>query len=80
MYKGGKTRVEITEDIDDLNNSEKILAIGTSKTIKYEFQIVPELMQKYFQIEEEENKQILDVINKQIIQKINFSQFIVLED
>lgn len=79
IYKGGKTRVEITEDIDDLN-SEKILAIGTSKTIKYEFQTVPELMQKYFQIEEEENKQILDVINKQIIQKINFSQFIVLED
>lgn len=79
IYKGGKTRVEITEDIDDLNNSEKILAIGTSKTIKYEFQTVPELMQKYFQIEEEENKQILDVINKQIIQKINFSQFIVLE-
>ncbi|OEK71290.1 hypothetical protein AST01_03550 [Staphylococcus equorum] len=79
IYKGGKTRVEITEDIDDLNNSEKILAIGTSKTIKYEFQTVPELMQKYFQIEEEEeNKQILDVINKQIIQKINFSQFIVL--
>ncbi len=37
-------------------------------------------MQKYFQIEEEENKQILDVINKQIIQTINFSQFIVLED
>ncbi|MDT3967670.1 SIR2 family protein, partial [Staphylococcus saprophyticus] len=80
IYKGGKTRVEITEDIDDLNNSEKILAIGTSKTIKYEFQTVPELMQKYFQIEEEENKQILDVINKQIIQTINFSQFIVLED
>lgn len=72
IYKGGKTRVEITEDIDDLNNSEKILAIGTSKTIKYEFQTVPELMQKYFQIEEEENKQILDVINNQIIQKINF--------
>lgn len=72
IYKGGKTRVEITEDIDDLNNSEKILAIGTSKTIKYEFQIVPELMQKYFQTEEEENKQILDVINKQIIQKNQF--------
>lgn len=48
IYKGGKTRVEITEDIDDLNNSEKILAIGTSKTIKYEFQTVPELMQKIF--------------------------------
>lgn len=76
IYKGGKTRVEITEDIDDLNNSEKILAIGTSKTIKYEFQTVPELMQKYFQIEEEENKQILDVINKQIIQKINFTNLL----
>ncbi|MEB7717512.1 SIR2 family NAD-dependent protein deacylase [Staphylococcus equorum] len=73
IYIGGKTRVEITEDIDDLNNSEKILAIGTSKTIKYEFHTVPELMQKYFQIEEEENKQILDIINKQIIQKNQFS-------
>ncbi|WP_436866091.1 SIR2 family protein [Staphylococcus pseudoxylosus] len=72
IYKGGKTKVEITEDIDDLNNSEKILAIGSTKTIKYEFQTVPELMQKYFQIEEEENKQILDVINKQIIQKNQF--------
>ena len=72
IYIGGKTRVEITEDIDDLNNSEKILAIGTSKTIKYEFHTVPELMQKYFQIEEEENKQILDIINKQIIQKNQF--------
>ena len=72
IYIGGKTRVEITEDIDDLNNNEKILAIGSPKTIKYEFQTVPELMQKYFQIEEEENKQILEVINKQTIQKNQF--------
>ncbi|PUZ10672.1 SIR2 family NAD-dependent protein deacylase, partial [Staphylococcus capitis] len=38
IYKGGKTKVEIAEDRDDLNNSEKILAIGSTKTIKYEFQ------------------------------------------
>lgn len=31
-------QVKITEDIDSLANDDKVVAIGTQKTIKYEYQ------------------------------------------
>lgn len=69
IYEGGSIAVNITEDIDGLSNDSKVVAIGTLKTIKYEFQTVSEMLVNYFNIIEEENVQILNLVDKQIIQK-----------
>lgn len=68
ITSGGEIEVKITEDIDSMNNSDKILVIGSSKSVSYDFMNAPELMDKYFNIIEEENAQILQPIDKIRIQ------------
>lgn len=69
IYSGGDINVKITEDVDELRNDEKVLVIGSSKTISYEYRTIAELMQQYFVIIEEDNKQILTPIDKMTVQK-----------
>lgn len=69
IYAGGNIEVNITEDIDTLKNGEKILAIGSLKTIKYEFHTSSEIMENYFRIIDESNHQLLKLIDKLEIQK-----------
>lgn len=66
---GGNIKVQITEDLDGLENSDKILVIGSSKTIKYEFQNKNELMANYYNIIDESNEQILTLVDKHSISK-----------
>jgi hypothetical protein len=61
---GGQIKVSITEDIDTLKNGEKVLAIGSIKTIRYDFQTTSEMMENYFKIIDESNHQLLELINK----------------
>ena len=68
IVEGGEIQVSITENIDDLKNSDKVLAIGSKKTITYTFQTISDMMENYFKIIEEENEQLLLLINKQKIQ------------
>lgn len=64
IHEGGKIEVHITEDLNDLANSDKVLAIGTKKTIKYEYQTSKEMMKNYFVIIDESNSQLLSLIDK----------------
>lgn len=68
ICEGGSIEVSITEDLDELENSDKVLVVGSKKTIKYEFLTTSEMMANYFQIIEESNSQLLNLINKQKIQ------------
>lgn len=68
IYSGGEIKVKITSDLDTLSNGDKVLVIGSKKTISYEFQTIPEMMVNYFKIIEESNAQLLKLINKQNIQ------------
>lgn len=73
IYKGAKgIKVEITEDLDKLGNSDKVLAIGTDKTIRYQYQTSRELIANYFSVIEEADEQRLSLIDKY---KINSAQF-----
>ena len=49
IYAGGNIKVNITEDIETLRNGEKVLAIGSLKTIKYEFHTTSENYGELFQ-------------------------------
>lgn len=68
IYAGGDIKVSITEDLETLKNGDKILAIGSSKTIQYQYQTSSELLTNYFNVIDESNKQILSLIDKYKIQ------------
>lgn len=68
IYAGGNIQVSVTEDVDSLKNGEKVLAIGSLKTITYDFQTTSELMENYFKIIDESNHQLLKLIDKHRIQ------------
>lgn len=72
IFSGGDIKVSITEDLDDLNNSDKVLAIGSTKTIKYHYQTSKELLSKYFEIIDEANSQILECIDNYNIQSSQY--------
>lgn len=69
IYEGGEIKVRITNDIDDLDNSSKVLAIGNIHTINYVYQNVNDMISNYFNIIEEENVQVLNLVDKQKIQE-----------
>jgi hypothetical protein len=64
IYSGGSVRVNITEDLDSLNNYDKILAIGSKKSITYTHQNTSGMMSEYFGIVDEANTQLLRLINE----------------
>lgn len=68
IYRGmdneGSIKVNITEDIDSLSNSDKILVIGSSNSIKYEHKTASNFMSDYFDIIEESNHQLLQLIDE----------------
>ena len=72
IKSGGEIEVKITEDLDQLKNGQMVLAVGSHKRVKYEFQTKPEMMQDYFKIIEEANKQLIILLNKQKIQSSQF--------
>lgn len=72
ICSGGEIKVSITEDLENLKNSDRILVIGSEKTITYEYQNSSEMMSNYFKIIDEENSQILMLINKHKISKTQF--------
>ncbi|MCU8149819.1 SIR2 family protein [Vibrio vulnificus] len=64
IYSGGSIEVSITEDLESLNNRDKILAIGSSKSITYTYQDSSGMMSNYFSIIDEANSQRIKLINK----------------
>ncbi|MBA6340348.1 hypothetical protein H4J59_04985 [Colwellia sp. MB02u-10] len=64
--------INITEDLDSLDNNDKIIAIGSSKIIQYQYQSSAEMMGNYFKIIDESNSQILTLINKYTIQSSQY--------
>ncbi len=68
IYSGGSIQVSITEDLERLENGDKVLVIGSNKTIQYEFQTSAEMMVNYFKIIDESNNQLISLIDKIKIQ------------
>lgn len=72
ITSGGSIKVTITQDLDDLDNADKILAIGSSDTIEYKYQSLSDMIKNYFDIVDEDNRQLLMLINQQTIQSNQF--------
>lgn len=67
IYSGGNIAVKITEDLDQIGNAAKILAIGTDRTIKYEYLTSSETLANYFKLIDEANSQTISLIDKYTI-------------
>jgi flavodoxin len=66
---GSSIKVSITEDIDSLNNNDKILVIGSSNSIRYEHKNASSFMSDYFDIIEESNHHFVRLIDQINISK-----------
>ena len=64
IISGGGAKVKITEDLDNLDNSEMILAIGSKKSINYSYNNVNSILSNYFEIIEGSNFQVLQLIDE----------------
>ena len=60
----GDIKVSIADDIDSINNNEKILVVGSINNVKYEFHNNVDLINNYFNIISNKQKEILPVIDK----------------
>lgn len=65
----GNIKVSISDDIDDINNNEKILVVGSIHHVKYEFHNNTDLITNYFNIIKNKKSEILPVIDKLQINK-----------
>lgn len=61
---GGSIKVHITENIEDMRNGDRILAIGSTKSITYQYMSLSDMIQGYFKIIEESNSSLLSLIDK----------------
>ena len=68
IYAGGSIKVSITEDLDELDNADKVLFIGSNYILKYVNASPALMIAQYFQIIEESNNQLLLLLNNQTIQ------------
>ncbi|MGP0887315.1 SIR2 family protein, partial [Serratia sp. CY74308] len=69
---GGEIKVNITENLDELKNEDMVIAVGSEKTVKYEYQTKNEMIQNYFKIVDEANIQLISLLNKQ---KVTSSEY-----
>lgn len=72
IYAGGNIKVKITQDLDSMDNSDRILAIGSSRTIKYQYLTSAETMANYFVVIAEKNTEIVELIDKYTIASSQF--------
>lgn len=56
-------KVSITDDIDSLNNGDKILVIGSAKNTTYQHRSASSFATEYFEIIDESNHQLVKVID-----------------
>lgn len=71
IYAGGEIKVSVADDLDELENGEKILAIG-SKDKVYIYKNANDMIAEYFQLIDNENSSILELIDKQSIASTQF--------
>lgn len=64
IKSGGSIKVQITDDINDLANDDKILAIGSKSNITYQHTDAKGLIKDYFDLITEKNTQQIDLINE----------------
>ncbi|QMA49994.1 SIR2 family protein [Escherichia coli] len=67
IKSGGEIKVKITENLDELRNEEMVIAVGSERTVTYEYQTKSEMIQNYFKIVDEANAQLIALLNKQTI-------------
>lgn len=72
IISGGTIKVTVADDIETLKNSDKVLAIGSTKNIKYEIKEYTELCVEYFDLIDEKNTDVIRLIDSMKIASRNW--------
>lgn len=72
IAEGGTIKVQIADDVDDLNNEDMVLAISSTNAIKYEHKSPSDFCTDYFKIIDNNNAEILKIIDRLTIPKTFF--------
>lgn len=67
IRSGGNIKVKITEDLESIKNSERIIAIGSDKSIRYEYRNKKDIILMYFDIIDKEMRDVVKIIDKYTI-------------
>ncbi|THT99368.1 SIR2 family protein [Lampropedia puyangensis] len=69
IIAGGDIKVSVADDIDEIKNGDKIVAIGSVHKIKYEYHNETDLISNYFSIISSKNMAIVGILDKLTIPK-----------
>lgn len=72
IIAGGTIKVTVADDIETLKNSDKVLAIGSTKNIKYEIKEYTELCVEYFDLIDDKNIDVIKLIDSMKIASRNW--------
>lgn len=64
---GGSIKVMIMEDWDDMRNTDRVLAIGSSQSVTYKYVTISDMIQNYFTIMDNSDAAVLSLLDKQKI-------------
>lgn len=64
IYQGGDIKVQLIDDLEGLNNHDKVLVLGSVQSIRYNSVKPSKIASNYFGIIDEHNIQILDLIDQ----------------
>ena len=68
---GDSIKVRFAEDLDKLQNSDMVIAIGSLNTVRVEYKLetINDMIKNYFKIIEDRNDQLIKLINNQKISR-----------
>lgn len=72
IQSGGKIKVHFTEDWESIENGDKVIAFGSSKTIKYHYEKPAEMMANYFDSIDNKKVELLTLIDTYNIRKSDY--------
>ncbi|VEJ10130.1 SIR2 family protein [Actinobacillus delphinicola] len=72
IVNSANIEVNLTEDLDSLSNNDKILFIGSKRSITYVYHTSSQVMANYFTLLKEKNNSLVSFINNQNINSRNF--------
>lgn len=75
IHSGGKIKVKVVDDINDMQNGDRVIAIGTNKTVSVTVKTKRDLIIEYFELIESRSNAILAINSQPFSEKEYFPVF-----
>ena len=75
IHSGGKIKVKVVDDINDMQNGDRVIAIGTNKTVSVTVKTKKDLIIEYFELIGARSNAILAINSQPFSEKEYFPVF-----